>query len=241
MTVTPFLPNLHVLPLVAPLSADMAAHLVAQQTLTDGQFVASPLAFFDLIQRYVATWTTLGTQIPSLRRTIDTTVTTHLQSKGIPTRPFIDLVQAASPSESKVSVQTLAKWRHRHLLRGQYGHIDRDCATAILLARHILPEARRDWLPPQIAPAAPWWWCWQYRRPTDPPQPCPIPLPPDLPPATVLHTPWSGAAALTDWQRIPPRPRRRSLGGAIDRHGSDPVGYRDCGITYRQPGHPGQF
>lgn len=200
---TAAIPDRHLLPPLAPVSAELAAHLAAQLTLGEGLFLASPVALFDVFQRYVTAWSTLVTRLPTLRTTIDIQITAHLQPKGVPTQRFLNLLQTAAKTDSKVSVQTLANWRARHLLRGPRGHIDRDCATAILLARHILPDARRDWLPPQVAPDAPWWYCWQYRSPTDPPQPCPIPLPPDLPPATVLYTPWSGAAALTDWQRLP--------------------------------------
>ena len=111
------------------------------------------------------------------------------------------VLTAYTPGKKNVPVQTLSLWRERNLLRyREWGRPDPDSAAALLLAR-MVDERIRNWLPTTLEDEA-YWWCWRQDTPESSPVPCPVPLPNDLPPTTLLWTPWRGAAWDPHWMKV---------------------------------------
>lgn len=130
-------------------------------------------------------------------------ITPLVTSGRFTTQAFVDLLRTASPPISKPTEQLISFWRSRGVLRmDRRGYPDPDCAAAILMARRIANQAQRGWLPAEIEPSEPRWWCWRQDSPTGRIQYCPFPFPEDLPAQTLLWTVWSGAAWLAGWEVV---------------------------------------
>lgn len=125
-----------------------------------------------------------------------------VQAKRLTMKALRGQIKARSGHDQAAS--TLRAWVSRHLLaRVSSGKPEPSCAAAILIMRSLMPrEHQRDWLPSAMASDEPRWWCWRQDAPDAQPQPCPIPLPSDLPKAAILWTPWQGAAWCEPWQAI---------------------------------------
>nr|WP_242527382.1 hypothetical protein [Ktedonosporobacter rubrisoli] len=81
----------------------------------------------------------------------------------------------------------------------EHGIPDPSNAAAVFIYRLLVQDQRKGFLPTSMAPEEPDWWCWRQSGPDDKWIPCPIPLPTDLPPETVLWTPWAGASWEASW------------------------------------------
>lgn len=104
-----------------------------------------------------------------------------------------------SETQHTVTPTTLFRWRDAGLLR--YDGKDRpdpDSVASLLIAAQ-LHKQRRGFLPSSLRDGEPGWWCWRQDHPLAPIVPCPVPLPDDLPPSTLLWTQWAGAAWHTEW------------------------------------------
>jgi hypothetical protein len=135
---------------------------------------------------------------------MDPLVQTEKVSREIPlsTTWIMHMLRAHTPENRLVPSQTLSLWRERNLLRyRERGHPDLDNTAALLLAR-MVDERIRNWLPTTIAEDEPDWWCWRQDTPEMPWVPCPIPLPGNLSPSTLLWTPWLGATWDPHWLKI---------------------------------------
>jgi hypothetical protein len=121
---------------------------------------------------------------------------------SISTARIMQVLMAHTPENRLVSSQTLSLWRERNLLRyRERGHPDPENTAALLLAR-MVDERIRNWLPTTIEEHEPAWWCWRQDTPEMPLVPCPVPLPGNLSPSTLLWTPWIGATWDPHWLKI---------------------------------------
>src|SRR5579884_1382833 len=108
-----------------------------------------------------------------------------------------------SPGKKPVPDDNLAYWQGKGLLRyREHGIPELSNAAAFYIARMLVPDQRKGFLPSSMACDEPDWWSWQQSDPDQEPVPCPIPLPADLVPETVLWTPWAGAAWDASWLLI---------------------------------------
>lgn len=172
-------------PLLAPLSVPIAEHLLKRfgsQKLTPS-----------------ATWDMLLDEIDRKRevafRYMDPFVVTGEFSSGW----MLNTLTVNSPDKKPVPPQTFSNWHSRGLIRyEQHGLPDRDSAAALFIAR-LIDLGERKWLPTKVQKEEPLWWCWRQDSPTHPVIPCPVPLPTSLQPATLLWTPWAGAAWHPEW------------------------------------------
>jgi hypothetical protein len=126
----------------------------------------------------------------------------EMQQGSVTTGLLQRLLAANSPSKRSIPLQTISSWHKRGLLRyRQWGNPDFDNAAALLIMRLLLSKTR-GWLPSEMAADEPCWWCWRQDAPDAPVVACPVPLPDDLPPSSLLWTPWSGAAWNRSWVGI---------------------------------------
>lgn len=181
-------------PLVAPLSVPMAEHLLSrycrQQRVSVHQgrewLLKRVAEKRSLVFRYMSAFV-----LNSQRRELITSKKTILTTKWL-----LEALRIHDPLKRPVTLQTLFDWKKRGLIHNDArGEPNSDSAAALLLARTI-DVGERQWLPEEIAPDEPMWWCWQQTSPEQIPSPCPVPLPSALANATILWTPWAGG----NWQ-----------------------------------------
>ncbi len=174
------------LPDFAPLSAPIVNQLVSQH-----RTARMPLHALANLRDAVA----------GVRQTVYQEIDDLVPANQFTIHRFRALLQAVSPAGSEPTDQTFALWRARGVLRmHRRGIPDPQSAAAILIARRVTPpERRRGWLPAEILPTEPAWWCWRQDGPGASMTPCPIPLPRDSPPSALLWTEWRGAAWLPGW------------------------------------------
>lgn len=154
------------LPYFAPLSAPFVAHL--------GEHLGRGLPF------------------ATVRASV-ATVLSPFARLGLATAELQRFLQGNSPTKQRIPVQTVSAWHKRGLLRyRQWGILTCDSAAAVLMMRMIHPS-RKGWLPTTVSPDEPSWWCFRQDAPGAPVVACPVPLPGDLSPDTLLWTPWAGA------------------------------------------------
>lgn len=195
-TVPPvLLPNGIPLPALAPLSEPLIAQLVHQ-------FIGSR-SVVDALRRFPQGLGWLLQAIGPRREQVARDLDRIVRTDGLTVSQFIELLRATSPPTARPTVQLLSPWRGRGILEPRrHGFLEAQRAAAVLLARSLVPTATRNWLPDEIAPREPIWWCWRQDGPTSPITICPVPLPPDLPPSALLWVPWAGAAWLPNWSPI---------------------------------------
>jgi hypothetical protein len=123
-----------------------------------------------------------------------------------------------------VTAQALAVWSEKQILRHcSWGQLEAQSAAAVIIARQLDETRERAWLPGEIASEEPRWWCYSQALPLhsipSPVVPCPIPLPTDLLPSTLLWTPWLGAGWDPCWLQIGDLGAIRWAGSTIDARG----------------------
>jgi len=148
------------------------------------------------------------------RAATDTDLTPLVQSGRLTMQALRRQIETGSGH--RLADSTLRAWVGRGLLvKAAIGKPAPSSAAAILIMRRLMPQTmQRDWLPAELAPDEPRWWCWRQDAPDQARLPCPVPLPDDLPASALLWTPWSGAAWSSDWQAV--------AGGAV-RWGGEPT------------------
>ena len=180
------------LPALAPLNSPLLAQILHQH-------VASR-SVIEAIRRYPHSFDWLLQVIRPLRDQVARDLGAVVETDGLTASQFLDLLRDVSPPTARPNTALLSNWRGRGLIQAsRHGYLEPQRAAAVLLARRLLPTATRNWLPDEMTPREPIWWCWRQDEPTAPITTCPVPLPTDLPASTLLWVPWIGAAWLPDW------------------------------------------
>ncbi|MDP9311655.1 MAG: hypothetical protein M3R24_12375 [Chloroflexota bacterium] len=183
------------LPAFAPLCKPMVFQLL--------YYHANTRSALEAITRYPALQEQLLQEIADLRPHVYADIAPLVAAGRLTTQVFVDLLRSASPSGSKPTEQLVSFWRSRGVLHmDRRGYPDPQSVAAILLARRIASRAQRGWLPAEIPPSEPDWWCWRQDGPAASLQICPIPLPANLPPSAVIWTVWAGARWLPNWIEV---------------------------------------
>ncbi|MDP9314412.1 MAG: hypothetical protein M3R24_26630 [Chloroflexota bacterium] len=183
------------LPAFAPLCKSMVFQLLYYHVGTRSALEA--------ITRYPEVQEQLLQEIADLRPQVYADIAPLVAAGRLTTQAFVDLLRAASPVTSKPTEQLVSFWRSRGVLHmDRRGHPDPHSVAAILLARRIASRAQRAWLPAEIEPSEPRWWCWQQDNPEASVQLCPFPLPADIPSSALVWTMWSGASWLPSWVEV---------------------------------------
>ena len=106
-----------------------------------------------------------------------------------------------------ITSQTLSMWSEKHILRHRaWGQFEAQTVAGVITARLLDETRERSWLPSVVDANEPYWWCYSQAMPVNgvscPIVPCPIPLPENIPPSTLLWTPWAGASWDPGWLQI---------------------------------------
>ncbi len=186
-------------PHLAPLSTRMILHLLGEDEERLEQQLRQALPPF--LQR----WTQFAQQVHQARSLVFTTIHGAVSQQHVSVAWFRETVtrllitrspervlQQKSPEErTSISGDTVAEWKKNHVLRPPVkGQLDLDAVAAIFVACLVDPQARLKNFLPSVDPNEPYWYCYTRRSPNGPVTACPVPLPTNLPDATVLWTPY---------------------------------------------------
>jgi hypothetical protein len=197
---TPLLQSLY--PLYAPLPVPMVEHLLIR--LMRAKRASSPSMAWDVLRNEVQEKREMAffsmdpfVQPRSLQRE------RHIPREGAySTAWLLQTLTNHTPDKVPILQDTLSKWHKRGLVRyREHGVPDYDSAAALFLVR-MIDRGERNFLPSRIKDEEPYWWCWRQDTPTAPVIPCPVPLPPSLPPSALLWTDWAGASWSAPWVKI---------------------------------------
>ena len=118
------------------------------------------------------------------------------------TARLLDTLSIYSPTHKPLPRPTLSFWSRRGLVRFEaQGRPEPQSAAALLIAR-LIDDGERNFLPDTIIEEEGSWWCTAQTSPHALPHTLPVSRLDELPPASLLWTPWSGAAWSTDWVMI---------------------------------------
>lgn len=189
------------IPRLAPLPVPMAQHLAAHRTTGHRSPVALTLddELDQATRNSHTTWLQLEQAVQEKRAQVYT-----LLSGVVDTAEFstVWVREALRRYNHPVTIPTISRWREHGLLRNlDWNRPAADSVGALLIAR-LIDSRERGWLPPEISSEEPFWWCWRQDALDATPVPCPIPLPADLPPSSLLWTPWAGAAWDPAWLNV---------------------------------------
>jgi hypothetical protein len=210
-------------PQLAPLTTPLVHHLLARQEIPLNSQLLRGIdprkRSSQVSQQLSQSWRLFERRVYEKRQhtyslmapAIQTDCTTSLSY--VHPRWFRETLGLLTPSLRKdktkehITGQTLSTWRERNLLRHHaWGQCDVQSAAGLLIARQLDDTRERGWLPSMIEANEPHWWCYSQAAPVNgvpsPIVPCPVPLPADLPPATLLWTPWAGAGWDLCWLQI---------------------------------------
>jgi hypothetical protein len=192
------------IPPLAPLPAPIALHLVERQVQDRHPTQVLALTLEEQLaqatQTFHAFWLDLEHAVREKRGLAYTLLSPRVNGPGLST----DWVRLAllENTHHSVTIPTISRWRESNLLRYDGRNLPAaDSVAALIIARMIDPR-ERGWLPHEIKDEEPLWWCWRQDAPGVPAIPCPIPLPADLPPASLLWTPWPGAGWDAGWLNV---------------------------------------
>lgn len=117
---------------------------------------------------------------------------------------LLETLSQYTPGPVRNSEATLDYWQKKGLLRRERtrGLLEVTSIAALLVARLAQGTLQRNWLPSSLEDTEPYWWCYGRVSPDAPIQAIPVPLPPALPPAMALCTPWRGAIWENHWRII---------------------------------------
>lgn len=219
------------LPPLAPLSKPLADHLAGIESLPDegrGRVtITNGIDLGELLAAHTGARRALATRVQAAREavyaamlpTMGTGPITPICGRGpLTTRAFLDLLQqtvhevfADLPPDERPSPtrSTIHRWRNTENGSGLLRYRDQDdidpqSAAAILIARRVV-RVLHNWLPSgrnQFAPYDLTWWGWCFAHPDAPPMPWPIACLHNLPPYSLVVTPWCGAAWLEGWHLV---------------------------------------
>jgi hypothetical protein len=196
-------------PHLAPLSTPMILHLLGE----DPESLTFQLQ--QQMQPFLQRWTHFAQEVYRARSIVFSLLTSALEQRQVSVAWFRETVtrllitrtperasqQKSLEERSAISGETVAEWKKNHILRPlAKGQLELDCIAAIFIACLVDPQARlKHFLPSEVDPAEPSWYCYSRTALNAPVAPCPIPLPGNLPNATLLWTPWPGAAWNDPW------------------------------------------
>lgn len=134
------------------------------------------------------------------------------------TARLLDTLSIYSPTNKRLPRPTLSYWSRRGLVHFEaQGKPDPHSAAALLIAR-LIDDGERNFLPEIIAEEERSWWCFAQESPQKLPISLPVSHLDELPSASLVWTPWSGAAWSADWILI------------RDSHGNDRGAIRWSGL-----------
>ena len=175
---------------VAPLPVGMADHLLLR---LERKTHASGSTLLDLLLK----------EIQEKRETAFFYMDPFVQAKTLSTAWLLETLSLHSPSRKRVPRPTLSYWAsRRHLLRfeGQ-GKPEPSSAAALFIAR-MIDDGERNFLPEMIAEDESHWWCTAQVSPRDLPIQVAVTQMNELPPTSLVWTPWSGAVWYPNWVKI---------------------------------------
>jgi hypothetical protein len=220
------------LPPLAPLNQPLADHLAGIESLPEGGrgrvTITNGVDLGELLEAHTRARYALAARVPAVRDTVYETMRQVIGSVPIgaghgrgplTTRAFLELLQQAvdevcadlPPAERPTPTRsTIHRWRNSEggsgLLRYRdQDDIDPQSAAAILLTRRLartphnwLPSGRHHFTAEDLS-----WWAWCYEHPGAAPVACSVAHLGDMPPCSLVFTPWKGAAWLDGWQGVP--------------------------------------
>jgi hypothetical protein len=185
-------------PLFAPLPGPFIEHLVHSMLQRNETFSLPEAIDRALLELREKRWVSYQFMNPFVRMYLKGGIKGSIESFS--TAWFLNNLSINSPGKKKVPQANLTWWQKQGLLRyREHGIPEPDSAAAFYINRLILIEKRKGFLPSQMTDSEPDWWCWKQCHPQSVPEPCPVPLPPDLEKGTLLWTQWAGASWNKSW------------------------------------------
>lgn len=208
-----------ILPLFAPLPSPVVQHLLLGKRRSHRRAVP-PLLLNDFEREtgYTqAEWNQLLQEVFIARQTVYAQMAPLIPGNALSTPWLLRSLKAATPRKNsedssadeerneipeEISQSTLDEWKDRGLIsyKGR-NRPDTHEAAALLIAR-LVDKRIRNWLPTSMTPVERQAWCWQQDTPESMPVSCPLPLPADLPHATLFTSIWEGQAWDSCWRQI---------------------------------------
>ena len=133
-------------------------------------------------------------------------------------------VSQKNPKKELITPQALSVWNDKNVLRHRaWGQLEAQSTATVITARQLDETRARFWLPSVVDANEPYWWCYSQAVPINgipaPIVPCPVPLPQNISPSTLLWTPWSGASWDPRWLQLGYLGAIRWAGASIDGQG----------------------
>jgi hypothetical protein len=199
----------HLYPLFAPLPLPIASHLVTQEYRRSRRKAVSmrpaPEQVWWVVEEQVRRARTVAYEYMHPFVLVDKRRSEQGLPRAFPSAEWLlDTLATYTPEGKRNAEPTLDYWQKKGLLRRDKprGQLDLMSVAALLIARIAEEEHQRNWLPSKIREEESDWWCYGQAGPTAPAQPTRLPLAPTLPAATLLWTPWLGAAWEGEWRVI---------------------------------------
>ena len=95
--------------------------------------------------------------------------------------------------------QTVHNWRKKHLVRDLAWDKPDPNSVAMMFLLYAMQGRQKFWYPACIQETEPYFWVFALKPGETSWTPCPIPVPKDIPPNTLLFSPWPGAGWLPSW------------------------------------------
>lgn len=227
-------------PQFAPLSTPLVKHLLERQV---SPFNLRHTKMLDLVghieevsQHLQQHWSFFEERVQKKRYQTYALMTPHIQVDYMTgeryvlpgwlreTLSILMPISQKSKRKDAITSQTLSVWSDRHLIRHRaWGQLEAQSVAGLLTARQLDNTRERFWLPSSVEADEPGWWCYSQSAPLHgipaPIVPCPVPLPEDLPAATLLWTPWIGASWDPSWLQIGDLGAIRWAGATLDKQG----------------------
>jgi hypothetical protein len=202
------------IPQLAPLPVPVMLHLAAHQKRGPQKRFA--LTFSDELDResrnFHAIWTRMEEAVREKRALAYTLLSEVIETDDYSTQW---VQQTLADYHRAVTPPTISRWRDHGLLRyDEWNRPNADSVASLFIVSLIDSRERRR-MPSTMPKSEPFWWCWRQDSPHSPTVPCPIPLPDDLPPSSLLWTPWAGAAWHPSWLNVGQRGAIRWAGTRV--------------------------
>lgn len=205
-------------PAFAPLPVPFAQHLVAQEYRRQRRIATRKRPIPDEPPAEMF-WHTVLARVQRARAIVFEIMHPFVQADAIHRRRGRDLsfpdsewllnvLANYTPAEKEpkdFTARSLEKWNSRGLLPRAWerGPLDQTGVAAFLTARIAEEVYENRWLPSELAPDEPRFWCYGQSFPDAEVVSIPIPRPDDVPPSMILWTPWQGAVWLNEeWQLV---------------------------------------
>ncbi len=210
------------LPLFAPLPGPLVLHLLLGKRRSHRKAPPPPLLtpFEQATGSAQAEWNLLLQQVRVARQDVFLRMDPLVSTDALTTSWFLQALldafpQRASVLQEEIAQSTLGEWRKRGLIsNAARNRPDPHQAAALLIAR-LVDTRLRNWLPSTLTPEEARAWCWRQDAPHLVPVPYQLPIPDDLPKATLLVSAWPGLAWSGTWMRINSMGAARWAGGIV--------------------------